>query len=222
MSLLLETPGSARGTGCRPARGGGYRGPVGEVDDDARAQADAAVAKAWVTGDPAALRLAWEQFGTLVFTYCVRALGDRELAADCTQETFLGAWRSRERFDLDRGSLAGWLVGIAKFKVLDAYRAAPRVPTPREMSSDDTPGRPEVATSSEAEADRLADRLLVAHALDELTPRARQVIELAFYSDLTQTEIAERLDLPLGTVKSDMRRGLLRLRGHLEGGADHD
>jgi RNA polymerase sigma-70 factor (ECF subfamily) len=193
---------------------------VGAVDDDARAQADAAVAKAWVTGDPAALRLAWDQFGSLVFTYCVRALGDRDLAADCTQETFLGAWRSRERFELDRGSLAGWLMGIAKFKVLDAYRAAPRVPTPQAPPADDTPGRPEVATASEGEADQLADRLLVAHALDELAPRARQVIELAFYSDLTQSEIAERLGLPLGTVKSDMRRGLQRLRGHLEGGAD--
>ena len=220
MSLLLEAPRSTTGTGCRPARGDGYRGPVGAVDDDARAQADAAVAKAWVTGDPAALRLAWDQFGSLVFTYCVRALGDRELAADCTQETFLGAWRSRERFELDRGSLAGWLMGIAKFKVLDAYRAAPRVPTPQAPPSDDAPGRPEVAVS-EGETDQLADRLLVAHALDELSPRARQVIELAFYSDLTQTEIAERLDLPLGTVKSDMRRGLQRLRLHLEGGEVH-
>ncbi len=67
--------------------------------------------------------------------------------------------------------------------------------------------------------DALADRLLVAHALDALSPRARQVVELAFYSDLTQTEIAARLDLPLGTVKSDMRRALQRLRTHLEGGA---
>ena len=97
MSLLLEAPRPTQGTGCGPARSGGYRGPVGAVDDDACAQADAAVAKAWATGDPAALRLAWDQFGSLVFTYCVRALGDRELAADCTQETFLGAWRSRER-----------------------------------------------------------------------------------------------------------------------------
>jgi len=64
----------------------------------------------------------------------------------------------------------------------------------------------------------VADRLLVAHALDQLPERARRVVELAFYSELSQSEIAERLDLPLGTVKSDMRRALLRLRGHLEGG----
>jgi RNA polymerase sigma-70 factor (ECF subfamily) len=65
-------------------------------------------------------------------------------------------------------------------------------------------------------ADVLSDRMLVAHALETLSPRARSVVELAFYSDLTQTQIAEKLALPLGTVKSDMRRALQRLRTHLE------
>ena len=59
---------------------------------------------------------------------------------------------------------------------------------------------------------------MVAHALDQLSSRARRVVELAFYSDLSQSEIADHLALPLGTVKSDMRRALRRLRGHLEGG----
>ena len=71
------------------------------------------------------MRAAWDRFGGLVFTYCVRAVGDRDTAADCTQETFVSAWRSRARFDRSRGSLASWLLGIARYRVFDVYRAAP-------------------------------------------------------------------------------------------------
>lgn len=126
------------------------------------------------------------------------------------------AWRSRERFDPAKGSLAGWLMGIARFRVVDAHRRRASNPTPDSEAID---GRESPA--ADAPTDRLADRLLVEHALGTLSPRARQVVELAFWSDLTQTEIAERLDLPLGTVKSDIRRALQRLRPHLEGGGTH-
>ncbi len=184
-----------------------------------REAADDAVAARWVAGDDAALRLAYEQFGTLIFTFCSRALVDRGAAADCTQETFLSAWRSRDRYDPDHGSLAGWLMGIARFKVLDAYRAAPRVPVP--APHDDQEAAGDEATAGDPYDEQLADRLLIAHALEALSPRARSVVELAFYSDLTQTEIAETTRLPLGTVKSDLRRGLQRLRSHLEGGGEN-
>ena len=182
------------------------------ADEDTRAHAAAAVAAAWVAGDESALRMAFEQFGTLVFTYCLRQLGDRDAAADCSQEIFISAWRSRDRFDPGKGTLAGWLMGIARFRVIDAHRRRASVPTPDADAADsaEEPIAPE--------ADQLADRLLVERALETLPPRARQVVELAFWSDLTQSEIAERLDLPLGTVKSDVRRALLRLRPHLEGG----
>lgn len=195
----------------------GYRERVRAADDQTRAAGDEAATAAWVAGDESALRLAWEQFGGLVHTYCSRSLADKDLAADCTQETFLSAWRSRERFDPARGSLAGWFLGIARFRVLDIYRAAPRVPTPREPGGEPAGGGHDAGIEG-PEADQLADRLLMAHALETLSPRARSVIELAFYSDLAQTEIAEKLGVPLGTVKSDMRRGLQRLRAHLEGG----
>jgi RNA polymerase sigma-70 factor (ECF subfamily) len=191
-----------------------YREVV-RAEPASREAADDAVAARWVAGDDAALRLAYEQFGTLIFTFCSRALVDRGAAADCTQETFLGAWRARDRYDPDRGSLAGWLMGIARFKVLDAYRAAPRVPVPRDEPAGDEP------TAGDPHDEQLADRLLIAHALEALAPRARRVVELAFYSDLTQTEIAETTGLPLGTVKSDLRRGLQRLRSHLEGGGEN-
>src|SRR5690606_23907780 len=114
------------------------RGRVVAADDESRAAADQRVADAWLAGDPAAPKLAWDQFGTLVFTYCARSLRDRGAAADCTQETFLAAWRSRDRFDPSKGTFAGWLMGIARFKVLDAHRAAPRVPTPTEPPADES------------------------------------------------------------------------------------
>ena len=190
----------------------GYRGVV-RAEPSSPEAADDDVAARWVAGDDSALRLAYEQFGSLIYTFCSKALVDQGAAGDCTQETFLSAWRSRHTYDPARGSLAGWLIGIARFKVRDAYRAASRVPLPREDAAN------EESASDDAYDDRLADRLLVAHALEMLSPRARGVVELAFYSDLTQTEIAEKTGLPLGTVKSDLRRGLQRLRFHLEGGA---
>jgi RNA polymerase sigma-70 factor (ECF subfamily) len=199
-------PGRRRGYGARVATG---------HDDDAPDAADDVVASAWVAGDESAVRLAWERYGSLVFTYCCRSLADRGAAADAVQETFVSAWRSRDRFDPHIGTLPAWLLGIARYRVLDAYRRAARTPA--------TGGVDALADQPDADRptpDVLADRLLVARALETLGPRARQVVSLAFYSDLTQTEIASKLDLPLGTVKSDMRRALQRLRTHLEGG-DH-
>jgi RNA polymerase sigma factor (sigma-70 family) len=194
-----------------------YRVAVVAADEDSRASADAAVASAWVAGHDEALRLAFEQFGTLVFTYCVRQLGDRDAASDCSQEIFISAWRSRDRFDPARGSLAGWLMGIARFRVIDAQRKWSSTPTPVAETSD-----PAGHVIVHPETDRVGDRLLVERALETLAPRARQVVELAFYSDLTQTEIADRLGLPLGTVKSDIRRALQRLRPHLDGGGSDE
>ncbi len=107
----------------------GYRGRV-RSDPAERDAADAAVAVRWVDGDPEALRLAYDQFGTLVFTYCARSLVDRDAAADCAQETFVSAWKSRDGFDPARGSLSAWLLGIARYRVLDAYRRAARTPLP--------------------------------------------------------------------------------------------
>lgn len=202
----------------RVPRGYGSAVTPGDDEDvpDEPDRVDEALAAGWVAGDEAAVRQAWDRYGTLVFTYCSRSLADKDAAADAAQETFVSAWRSRHRFDPAKGTLPAWLLGIARYRVLDAYRSASR--TPATGVADDVADRPD---PDRAAPDVLADRLLVARALDTLGPRARQVVSLAFYSDLTQTDIAAKLDLPLGTVKSDMRRSLERLRSHLEGG-DHD
>lgn len=173
---------------------------------------DEELAAAWLAGTDDAMRRLWDRYGTLVHTFCVRALYDRDAAADCTQETFVSAWRSRDRFDPARGSLAGWLLGIARHRVHDAYRATARTPVPH----DDLP--PErVRAADEPEA--LVRRLLLADALDSLDERPRKALQLAYYDGLSQTEIADRLGVPLGTVKSDMRRALIRLRRTVAGDA---
>lgn len=214
-TATLERPTVPRVADGPPLR---WRYRVVVVAEGEGASADDAATESWVRGDDDALRLAYDAFGTLVFTYCVRSLGDRDRAADCTQEVFVSAWRSRTRFDPAKGALAGWLLGIAKFRIVDAQRSTARAPMPV-PDEDLVPGAARSA-AVDPEADALAEKLLLARAMESLPERARQVVELAFYSDLTQQEIAERLDVPLGTVKSDVRRALLRLRGVLEGGVD--
>lgn len=164
---------------------------------------------AFERGHPGALEAAYQAHGSLIYTYCSRSVGV-DLARDLTQETFLAAWRARDRYRCDKGSLAGWLMGIAKNKIIDQHRR-----TTRRVS---TVGGADVidlvAVSEDATA--MADRMLLDDAIETLPERARTVVELAFYHDLTHAEIAERTSLPLGTIKSDIRRGLARMRRHLE------
>lgn len=165
---------------------------------------------AFERGDDTALKAAYDEHGSLIYTYCKRSLGP-ELAKDVTQEVFLAAWKARERFDSQRGSLAGWLMGIAKNKVIDQIRLAGR-----RVSTVGGTDMAEISTTTE-HVSALADRLLVSEAINSLPERSRKVVELAFFEDLTHAQIAERTDLPLGTIKSDIRRGLARMRRHLEG-----
>ncbi|MEM8906185.1 MAG: RNA polymerase sigma factor [Actinomycetota bacterium] len=161
--------------------------------------------------DANALELAYRAHGTAIHSFCARAVGvDR--AADVTQEVFLTAWRRRDRFDGTKGSLIGWLMGIAKHKVLDSHRSAARGRALEEKVAGVIELRPE-GPGVEA----LADRMLVEEALGDLSERARKAVELAFWSDLTHVEISEVCEIPLGTVKSDIRRALERLRRHLAG-----
>jgi len=187
---------------------GGVRTEVPPGHDDL----DAAVEVAWSGGDASALEQAYRRFGSLVFTYCSRSLGDREAAAECTQDTFVSAWKARERFEPGKGSLAGWLLGIARYRVLDTRRRQSRIATPVEEMPE--------GNSTQDHADEVARQLLVARAIESLPERARSVVELAFMSELSHGEIAERLEIPLGTVKSDVRRALIQLRSVLGGEPD--
>lgn len=160
------------------------------------------------TGGPDVLRIAYEAHGAVVFTFCRRSL-DPDGAADATQEVFTAAWRSRSRFDPAKGSLRGWLIGIARYKVLGHLRRRP--PTPVEPTDIDA----DVDGATDGGLDQLADRMVVAQALQELPERVRKNVLLTYVDGLTHRQIAERTGEPLGTVKSDIRRALVRLRRDL-------
>jgi RNA polymerase sigma-70 factor (ECF subfamily) len=182
-----------------------------------RDPADIELERRFAAGDEHALRDVYGRYGTLVHSFCRRSVGT-EAAADATQETFVTAWRRRDSFDPARGSLGGWLMGIARFKALDVLRKEGRAAPPAGAVAADPA---HAVTQAPSEIDSLADRMLLAEALDQLPPRARTVVELAAYHDLTHTEIAERCGLPLGTVKSDLRRSLARLRHYIHADTTH-
>lgn len=154
------------------------------------------------------LRRAYDRHGPLVYTFCRRAVG-AELANDVTQEVFITAWRQRHRFDPERGVLAGWLVGIARNKVLESLRRRQL-----HLIDDQDSSLPDLVSPDLVNA--LADRMLLADALGALPARAQTLISMSFHDELTHAEIADRTGLPLGTVKSDIRRGLERLRRYVD------
>lgn len=183
----------------------------------------------FIAGDQAALKDIYEAHGTLVYSFCRRSLSP-ERAADATQEVFLAAWRSRERYRSARGTLPGWLLGIARFKVIDILRVDGRAPQPidlsvsRDLASTDGGGSaaafattPAAGSTEPAAINRTAERMILAEAIGTLPERAREMVRLAFFEDLTHAQISKRCNVPLGTVKSDIRRSLERLRRHLEG-----
>lgn len=177
------------------------------VDGDA--EHERIVARGLADGDPAALEAAFRSWAGLVHAYCRKTAG-ASAADDLTQQVFVEAWRSRDGFDPDRGVVPAWLIGIARNLAARHWRREQRTPTPVATIQDTEPSVDEV------HPDALADRMTVAAALDVLSEPQRATLRLSFYEGLSQPEIADRLDLPLGTVKSHHRRGLARLRDHLE------
>ena len=171
---------------------------------------DATLEARFCSGDESAMEAVYRKHGSLVYSLCRRTLGP-ERAADVTQEVFFAAWKSRQRFNPESGSLTGWLVGIARFKIIDLYRVEQRNPLAPESAQ-----AIDVGVES-AGVEQIAQRMVIAEALESLPERSRRLVEHAFFDDLTHSQIAERYGLPLGTVKSDIRRGLERLRRHLEG-----
>ncbi|HEX5534574.1 MAG TPA: sigma-70 family RNA polymerase sigma factor [Actinomycetales bacterium] len=164
------------------------------------------------SGSPDAVRHAYDRYGAMVYTLARRSLGTAADAEDVTQQVFVAAWRSRERFDPARGTLAAWLAGITRYAVADAHDRRSR-----EQRSAHAALSAEADGVTENPAARVVDQVLVAQALAELGSPQRELLELAFFGDLTHVQIAQRTGLPLGTVKSHISRGLRRLRTQMEG-----
>jgi len=172
------------------------------------------VEDAFVAGDRDALRRVFDLHQRAVHSYCRRFLPEQ--AADVTQEVFLAAWRSRQRFDPATGSLAGWLMGIARFKVIDELRRSYRTDS---VASGDLTERAQLEgrrPSDDPAIDLMATRILVSEALQRLDEPGCSWIRMAFMEGLAHSEIADRTGVPLGTVKSTIRRGLARMRRDLE------
>lgn len=165
----------------------------------------------FAAGEERALEQIYRRWSPIVFTLALRVLGDRGDAEDVTQKTFVSAWTSRASYDPTKGRLSTWLVTIARRRIADTLDARRRV---RELQEKLQRFAVTEATNS-AELD-LGDRLLLADEIERLEPDAQRVVRLAFYDDLTHQQIATRLDMPLGTVKSHIRRSLTRLRDRLE------
>jgi RNA polymerase sigma-70 factor (ECF subfamily) len=161
-------------------------------------------------GDEEALRLAYDRFGGAVFHLASRGLANLADAEDVVQATFVAAWLGRQTFDPERGSLLGWLLGIARRKVVDRLRAAAR----EERVADTVRRLGEPPPDSAP--DRVVERLVLADELAHLPAEQRRALELAFYDDLTHVQIAAVTGQPLGTVKSHIRRGMTRLKQRWE------
>ncbi|MEV6283512.1 sigma-70 family RNA polymerase sigma factor [Kribbella sp. NPDC051770] len=173
--------------------------------------APAEIAKGFADGREDSLADAYRRWSGLVFTLCLRALGDRADAEDVTQQVFVSAWRGRGSFDPGAGELGAWLAGVARHRIADRlaerYRAQRnQVAAESLVEREAEPGHDQV----------LVDRVVIADELDRIDEPRRTILRLAFYEDRTYAQIADRLGLPLGTVKSHVRRGLLQLRDRLK------
>jgi RNA polymerase sigma-70 factor, ECF subfamily len=202
--------------------------PSGAVDD-------ASLVRELAAGSEAALGILYDRYGGAIFATAYRLTSDRGVAEEVVQETFLTLWNRAELFDPRTGSLTAWLHTIGRNRAVDRLRAAGRRPQLVALSSSAAPDESQTQALERAvvagtvmagavqppgpeEAAAAADRRdAIQRAVAAMPELERTVILLAYQEELSQAEIADRLDWPLGTVKTRTRRALLRLREALGG-----
>ena len=197
-----------------------HLGSVPDVDPDRAPRGtsepdDKEVGRLFAAGEESALALAYQRWAGQVHGMAVRAFGPGPDAEDVTQQTFVSAWTGRAGYRPEKGPLPAWLVGVCRHKIADAWARRDRQRRETEAATAQAqalPGGPVTAGVDTA----VADRVLLLDELDLLGQPQRGIIELAFFEDLTHAQIAARTGLPLGTVKSHIRRTLERLRTRLE------
>jgi len=200
---------------------------------------DARLAARIAAGDEAAFVIAYDRHVGFVFSSVSRFLGDRELAAEVVQDAFMTLWRRAATYEATAGSMLTWLLAVARHRAIDRMRAEGRRPSrdsvPLEGIVAEGGSRPSSGTSevpheliagSASDPGTVATRRwvqsVVRTGIAELPDHERQVIVLGYTHDLSQSQIAERLEWPLGTVKSRTRRAMAQLRARLGGIVDLD
>ena len=184
----------------------GVRDSEGQPDGDV-----SYLAARLVAGEESALEAVYDRWSALVHTYALRALGDPHEAEEVTQHVFVSAWRSRHTLTPSPGALPAWLIGIARHKVADVRAARARDARRHER----VVALPVPAPAPDPD-DELVEAIVVRQAVAEMPDPRGTILRLAFWEDLTHNQIAVRTELPLGTVKSHLRRGLLELHRRLE------
>jgi RNA polymerase sigma factor (sigma-70 family) len=181
----------------------GTRSDLGHLSDEALL---ALVSR----GDDAALGELYDRYGRLAYGLALRIVRDRALAEDVVQEGFLAVWRSAGTFLAEHGKPSTWILTLVHRRAVDLVRREERrrADPIDELAQHDPAGR----EATDEEAWLRAQRQVVQEALRKLPPDQREAIELAYYGGFTQSELAERLGQPLGTIKSRMFTGLRRLR----------
>jgi RNA polymerase sigma-70 factor, ECF subfamily len=173
----------------------------------ARERTDEELLEAVAAGNEEALGALYDRFGRVAYGVALRILRDRALAEDAVQEAFLALWRSADSYRKERAKPATWILTLVHRRAVDLVRREDR------RRGEPLDEAPEPAAGSVPEEANLREqRTAVQAALRQLPADQRQALELAYYGGYTQSELAERLGVPLGTVKSRMFAGLTRLR----------
>jgi RNA polymerase sigma-70 factor (ECF subfamily) len=210
MAIALQRPTALR-VRARPSA---PRTPItsdgGGASRIALVCSDAELIQRTGAGDRTAFEKLYQRYARPVFGLALRRLGDRGRAEDALQETFVSVWRSARTYKPERGPGAPWLYGVARNAIVDRSRARNEPPTEARDEASLDSGPDERAESAWVQ-------WRVHRALETLPEREREVIALAYWSDLSQSEVAEKLGIPLGTVKTRTRAALAHLAEVLEG-----
>ena len=181
---------------------------------DIRELADEEVMQLVQRGHPRAFELLYDRHGGAAYSLAYRIVGKRAAAEDVVQEALLSIWRSRLRYDHTRGSVRTWILGIVHNRAIDGLRRS-SVHERRRERLDAVEERFEARERTDLEAARREEARSVRGALENLPTEQRQTIELAYFGGFTQSQIAELLSEPVGTVKGRMRLGLEKMRRQL-------
>ena len=163
--------------------------------------------------EPQALAELYDRYGRLVYSLILRVVRDTGIAEDLVQETFLRVWNRVQAFDAGKGSIAAWLLAVARNRAIDYLRSA--MGRERGALEFEETDHPSLYTDMEQDILNSDKTRRVKAAMEKLSANQRQVIELAYFEGLSQTEMAERMGQPLGTVKTWVRAALKNLRDEL-------